>query len=360
MEKSILIVTHGMGDHDAQSLKKTVVDAANLSLNRYPTIKARLQQENKAFEDYVDVVPIEYNNIFEEERQRLVEANKPVSDYFRTVANADLRFVKELVKLEGKLADDNFYTTHLADVLFYASLLCERVRVQMLKVLVEVLSGRGNRDVHILAHSLGTAAMHDTLEKAFTGGIIDQNTGRRYALDPTRDKIDSLWMVANISNLLFELNPIRTGFDPYNSRVKPSGTGTGAIRYFYNVYHRFDPFTLFKRFEPELEDNWVAADDFEEIYREIRTKDLFTSKNPHDLGGYLSDPLVADPFLRRVMPSGTFSPPREEARQVRDSVVGAFAKIDQIGDHVKEIDSVEDFSAFIKMLKDFKTFIDDL
>lgn len=353
MIDSILMVTHGMGEHSAEKTKKTVLDAANIALQRYPTYK------NHKFDDYVDIRAIDYDDIFEEERQRLVNANKPVSEYFKAASNLPSLFIENIVNLEAEIGEDNFYTTHALDVLLYASLHCEIVRLRVLGKLSEAMSNKGNASFHVLAHSLGTAVIHDTLHKAFSDGFTNDG-GETIKLDPVNNKLDSLWMVANVSRLMYALNPIRTTHDPMNTLVKPDISIEGCTRYFYNIHHELDPFTKFYRFDPQPNSDWLHPDDYEDFYRNYVTRNIGENPNPHDLTGYLIDPIVSFPFLKRVMPAGTFNPPRDEVIEAHSKVRNVLSELQKITKYVGEISSIHDFCSFLKMVKEYQAYIDSL
>ena len=353
MADSILVATHGMGKHTPESIKEKVENAADIALKRYPSY------QNKSFKDYVEVKPIGYDDIFEDERKRIVASNKPVSTYFQSAGNLPSLFIENIVKLEAAIGEDNFYTTHALDVLLYASSHGERVRLRMLEKLCDYMADKGDASFHVMAHSLGTAAMHDTLHKAYTGGITDEH-GKRYALNTVTHKLDSLWMVANVSRLMYVLNPIRTTRDPKDTVVKPGSDDGSCTQYLYNIRHVIDPFTKFFPFDPQPDDSWVHPDDYEDFYRYIVTRKIGEAINPHDLAGYIMDPAVAYKFLKRVMPAGSFNPPRAEVIETHNNVRNLVGELREISEYVSEIHSVSDFSTFLKMVKEFQEYIEKL
>ncbi len=354
MADSVLVVTHGMGVHTETSTKETVVKAANIALQRYPTYK------NERFENYVDVKAIGYDDIFESERERIAQSNKPVSEYFRSAANLPSLFIETIVGLEEDIGEDNFYTTHALDVLLYASLHGERVRLCTLEKLCSFMANKGDATFHLMGHSLGTAVMHDTLYKAYTGGITDEKTGKNYNLDPITHKLDSLWMIANVSRLLYALNPIRTTSDPKDTVVKPGTGPESCTLHMYNVQHILDPFTKFYRFDPQADEGWLHPDDYDDYYHYLVTRKIGESINPHDLGGYLIDPVVSYKFLKRVMPAGIFNPSREEAMEAHRNVRNIVGELQKITAYVDDISSIQDFKTFLKMVKEYEEYIETL
>ncbi|WP_428239559.1 hypothetical protein [Gynuella sp.] len=353
MADSILAVAHGMGQHTTESLRTLIEKAANTALQRYPTFR------NRNFENYVDIKPIVYDDIFEQERQRIVQSNRPVSDYFKSATNLPSLFIENIVELEADVGDDNFYTTQALDVLLYASLHGESVRLRILSEICTHMATKGSASFHVIGHSLSTSAIIDTLHKAYTGGITDQN-GHSFKLDTITHKLDSLWMFANVSRLMHRLNPIRTSPDPKDTVVKP-GTGTDSCTlHYYNIHHELDPFTRFLHFDPQPNEAWIHPDDYESYYHKLITHNIGESLDPHDLTGYLTDPLVSYRFLKRVMPAGSFNPSRDEVMKAHASVRNLADESKKIATYVNSIGSVSDFKTFLKMVKEYQEYITSL
>ena len=352
MADSKLVVVHGMGVHSAEATKVLVTDAANKALNRYP------EYQSVKFEDYVDVIGIGYDDIFEAERKRLESANMGVSQYLKSHGGISSSFVTKIVELEESIGEDNFYTTHALDVILYLTLQGEPVRLKVVKELSDVMDDDGTFDIHVLAHSLGTAVVHDTLHKAYEGGI--QFEGKNYTLDRINNKLDSLWMIANVSNLTASLTPFSIEFDPFKTRVKPSRSDNGCTRYFYNVHHKLDPFTLFYRFDPKMSDGWVGPETYDRYYRKIETEAISESLNPHDLFAYLIDPEVCYPFLKRVMPEGLFDPSPDDIQSANAGFRNLVGVVNDIRDHVGQIDSIKDIKDLLEMVKNFEAYIEEL
>ncbi|MDD1782440.1 hypothetical protein LRP49_14810 [Enterovibrio sp. ZSDZ35] len=356
MGKSILVVTHGMGEHTAEATKKKVIKAANIALSRYPSSK------DTKFEDHVEIVSIGYDDIFEAERKRIKAANEPISAYFKTHSNLPASFIQQIVSLESRIDKDTFFTTHILDVLLYAGLHGPRVRLRLAEKFAEAMSTRtSDQAVHVMAHSLGTAAMHDMLAKLYDKGIEDEN-GKRHAYTPGELRIDSLWMISNVSQLLYSVNRnvLGTSLNPLLSKVKPATDDSGCAEYFFNVFHEFDPFTLFGRFDPKFDEEWVSARVFQRNYVRIETERFTYSANPHDLVGYLTNPNVAIEFLDRVMPTGTFNVSDAEVDEAHRDVQDVHSGVKAIKDYVSAIDSFDDLKGLVSMIKAYGEFIEGL
>lgn len=348
MSKPKLLVLHGMGSHSAEQVKQTVIDAANSALHRYKRFN------NIKFEDEVSVVGIGYDDIFEQERKRLVSNNQSVSDYLKTNNEIDKDFIQKIVDLETAIGKDSFLTTHALDVIFYLTLKGEEVRLRVIREIADAWKNRRNEDMHILAHSLGTSVLHDTLYKAYTGGI----DGHR--LDVINHKFNSLWMMANVSNLTYKLSPFGINFNPFESIVRPSSVDDGCVEEFYNYWHALDPFTLFNRFEPKNDESWISSPVYDELYNSKEIETIGSTLNPHDLTEYIVNPYVSYRFLKRVMPADVFDPSFDEVQKADAQYKHLEGEAKKIRDHVKKIKSIGDIKELVIVTKDFKEYIDKL
>lgn len=354
MAKSKLIVVHGMGVHSASSIKKTVVDAANEALHRYPGYNS------EKFENHVDVIGVGFDDIFEKERKRLKQNNESLSDYLKGNSTAVPKFIQSIVSLENEIGKEAFFATHAFDVLLYLTLKGPEVRLRILEKIAKEFDRRRDESIHVMAHSLGTAVLHDTLHKAYKGGITDSKAGYSYKLDCVDHKFDSLWMVANVSNLTATLSPFGVKFDPYDSLVRPSRGNDGCAKYLYNLRHALDPFTKFYPFKPKKDDGWVPKPVFDEYYRYIRNTRIGHTLNPHSLAGYLLDPNVSYRFLARVMPFGTFMPTGADADKADAKFKDVVGEAKRIAEHVSNIRAVDDVTDFVMMVKDYEEYIEQL
>jgi hypothetical protein len=348
MSKPKLIVLHGMGAHSAEQIKQTVIEAANSALHRYQRF------ETINFQDHVAVTGIGYDDIFEQERKRVAELNQSVSAYLSANGGVAPDFIKKIVSLEQKISEDNFFTTHALDIIFYLTLKGEEVRLRVIREIADVWANYNGEDVHVLGHSLGTAVLHDTLHKAYTGGI-DGHT-----LSCVTHKFKSLWMMANVSNLTHSMSPFGVKFDPFNSVVRPSDSSDGCTESFYNYWHKLDPFTLFHRFEPKNDGSWLPMEIYEDSYSGKEIKTIGSSLNPHDLTEYISNPYVSYRFLKKIMPSYIFNPTLAEMHEANSKYIRFTAEAQKIADHVGEIDSIDDIKELVLATKNFEAYIKTL
>lgn len=175
--------------------------------------------------------------------------------------------------------------THWMDVVYYGLMFWgEKIRVDFAKKINDVMieANRGNRDVHIIAHSLGTAVAHDTLVKLFRKDV--DITSEVPGLDIAKFRIKSLWTVANVSRLLNLLNDIA---DPNKSIVNASDDG--CCDYLVNVRNILDPFTWAKQYNRD-EGNY-----------QLLEVDTVRYWNTHDIKEYMATPPVSSYIFSYIL-----------------------------------------------------------
>ena len=341
-EKQVLVLLHGMGKHTADSFKKEVVDAANNALNRYPSFSAN------NFEEKVDLHSIGYDHIFEKLREKMAESGSSLQDFIKNeLGNTDLPdFWGDLAEIEAGLGGDDFIYTHVLDVIFYMTLVGEKVRLYVADEFLKLKQQYPQTTrLNVLAHSLGTAVAHDMLNKLYTTG---PSTNMQLNID--QHKLTSLWMVANVSSIMTFFTGL-TG--PFDSLVKP-GAGGCVVR-MNNIFHRFDPFTLkpFKRFDPDKANGWLEPIVFQYRYKRYKTEKV-SRVNTHDIMGYLEDPVVCHDFLNHFF---DFKPGDTEKAEGDALFRNVQNDAEDIIDFIAEIDSVADVKTFINMIKEFLSFV---
>jgi hypothetical protein len=242
----------------------------------------------------------------------------------------------------------------MLDVLFYLSEWGDKVRVDACQKIVEAVKLYGQGNVHIVAHSLGTAVVLDALHWLFRH---ESDPDQEYAnLRKGDDRIDTLWMFANVSRLVNTFS----GFpDPFHSVVNPSNN-KGCLNNYYNIRHQLDPFTYLWKFRPDNDGRWVSEDEYFK-YLMIKTETL-VDVNTHSFSQYVSDPEVAQEFFYRILPPGSFKVSVQEANTIRDlykskSLEGQAVKLK---DAFKNIDTEPDsWVEFVKVGLQFSEVIRD-
>lgn len=320
MTKPIVIVVHGMGSHPAGNFKQQFIDATNKAMNRIKGFKT------KKIENLVDIEEINYDGFFDEIRTKMANNQAQIADRLSSIGSiggldlgADL--VLKLASVEANFGKDEYLYTHLLDVVFYATLLGGKVRVDVAKEIAGIIKANSNRPLHIVAHSLGTAVLHDTLALLYRKDFETANNIPD--LDVVTHKISSIWMVSNVSRLV---NAITRMTEPYNSTVKP--TPQGCTNFLYNVRHQLDPFAWLARFDPPNDGTWIPSEFYDAAYRTVETSAI-RKINTHDFSEYMENPKVAIPLLQHLV----FAFPKPEEVETitrefhKDNIAGAFEAV---------------------------------
>jgi hypothetical protein len=299
------------------------VTALNTALANHKTLAINDIQE------HVEIVEFNYNEFFDKLRKEMQKNAEMTSRLQAVEALAGGSFAEGLVgKLlawEEDFGKDKFFYTHWLDVIFYTTFIGGKVRVDLAKKLNDLVGKHGNENVHIVAHSLGTALLYDTLNLMYRPEHDPQD--EIPDLSPENDRLKSIWMVANVSRLV---NAVARLGDPLSptTTVKP-GDG-GCTTHFYNIRHKLDPFTYPAQFDPDNDGDWISTTDYTIRYRSIETK-LVTDPNTHSFGQYIEDPLVSSRLLKTLLrkkykPSET-QKSNAEAAYAEKSIQGAFNRI---------------------------------
>ncbi len=268
----IVLLVHGMGTHPLDNMTKE--------------FKAGLNEAAKGFniddfdiDEHMEIVEFNYSETLDNIRQKLADNADEIRGMTAGIAAPAL--ITRLLDFQANLDEDEFIYTHWLDVVLYgAAYYGEPIRVELANKINNLMKRAAGRDIHIVAHSLGTAVVHDTLEKLYRsdGTVLDGVP----ELIPGIDNVKCLWTFANVSRLVDLLN----GITPDDTVVR-SGP-TGCTDYFYNIRHELDPFTWFKTFELDIENG-----------RHFENK-IVRDANTHSFREYVADPLVARYMLLQM------------------------------------------------------------
>jgi len=283
MSKPKLILVHGMGQHTADSFKQDFITACQDAFRLYPSLA------NKSVGDFVDPVPVGYNDIFDQHREQMANRASPILDRLQQIPGmgGDLgKAAQEITKIESTINDEEFFKTHWLDVIFYRfTTLGENVRIRVARTIADAISATtsGSAEVHVLGHSLGTAVVHDTLAKLYKA---NQQLGDVQNLDVGVHKLGSLHLVANTSRVLESFVKVD------RSVVKP---GEGGCTSQYNEYrHKLDPITWPRSFDPTDNGSWISNDAWAVGRYQLIQPTALTNEhgNTHSLHHYIFNPLV--------------------------------------------------------------------
>lgn len=331
--KQTIFLVHGMGNHpEGWAKNEGFIDAITKAYNQYEYLaKTPIEQR-------FDFVPINYDNVF----VNLVNTWASNAKMISALAG-EVGAPQAIAKLTGWLEGagelkGNFAWTHAADVLLYRGfrLVRERVCTSVANQIVSVVNK--NRKQHadwnwsVIAHSLGTAVTHDTFARI---GAPNQGWPGQLAYSAPNEQAQVVMMVANVSKVL-EVKTDEEPYDAYGRRdndgdlVTTLAPGYGgqkgrSCRYYVNVRHKLDPFTIPKMFNPL---DWPDRDSLlakppRYVFNEI---EHIHDANVHDFGHYFKNPDVHVPLFQRLLTPDAISP--DEYQQAKDK----FRKFGTLGE----------------------------
>jgi len=352
MAKPKLILVHGMGQHTPASFKKEFNDACKEAFNLYSGFT------NKSAEDYVELVPVGYNDIFDEQREAMAKRSKPVLDRLNQLPGMgdDLgKIAKEITSIEKMIDDEEFFKTHWLDVIFYRfTTLGENVRIRVGKAIAEAIAtvNGGSSQVHVLGHSLGTAVVHDTLAKLYDDQYVLEDTDN---LGVVTHKLGSLHLVANTSRVLESFVNVD------RSVVKP-GQG-GCTAKYIEYRHKLDPITWPRSFDPTDNGTWISNDSwFFKRYQLIQPTSVTNEHgNTHNIKHYVFNPLVHQELFKKVFGiTMTDEQIQEGHENYVDKTLGGVA--DNLKTSIDKLKSknLENVKGVIEAMKALKAFIEKL
>jgi hypothetical protein len=278
----VILLVHGMGVHGADWATD-----AKVGLTR--AAKAYMLDGmlgDTIAKNNVAIRTVEYDTQFTQILARWGNDSRALADYIKTNAlSVPANLIGWLKNADG--TENNFIWTHLVDVILYRffSEITTSIRVHVMQQIAtvwnEALAIDGTARITVVAHSLGTSVVHDSLALLSTtppAGCDGFLAGdRRFA---------GIFMVANVSREL-ETTPL-----VYDSTIAPPSV-RGSQAYcaqLFNVHHELDPFTAPRRFKPA----WGGDD-----YSDIRTTAI-REFNTHSFERYIDDPRFHIPLFRSV------------------------------------------------------------
>jgi len=291
-------------------------------------------------------VPVHYNKIFE--RMRVAHDNLgDALDGLDEDAVASAAAGSQTYTLIQKYgAADGLFYTHALDVLQYrfSREVREQVHVPVRKQILDVLEKEPGRPrFSIIAHSLGTAVIHNAMQEWYN------EDARRLSSLP----IHTLAMVANVSRVL-QL-PIMKVFE---SNIRPGMQKNGAVRRYLNVCNTYDPFCHVKPFLPNKNphpDNWAQNFNFQNgAFVARKPEHIASLKAVHSLEGYFENPIVCEGLFRclevdaKIVKPGALEKFHQE--YLLETPPGQLQLIRQ---RLERAQADRDIWGFIRILKDF-------
>lgn len=276
MAKHILFLIHGVGIHQNQSWADSVKSKITEVAKRYSHFRTH------DLEDDVELVPISYDHIF---REALESWDKRGGEIRQFAEDNGINDHSVLNWLDGVSSDDSFLWSHAMDVVIYYlfSLRRDKIRMEVIHQITQKIKSCNDPNIacSVVAHSLGTCVVHDSLHVMGT-----TNWGNNASFfDSSRWSFQLVMMLANTSRLL------HTDINPYDSIVRPVHVGgeTSYCQDYINVQHKYDPVPFPWAYNPD----WMNDDTKIEIQH-------FHEPNIHGYTHYLDNPCVHIPLLRSI------------------------------------------------------------
>lgn len=288
MNKHIVFFVHGIGD-TAKGWSKDLRGEFKALFDSYP-----LPAGGRPFAEQFQTEEIFYNDLFDDWRKRVAT---DAGGALKLLGPGGLGAgeIGHLLKAGAATGGGGFFRTHALDVLQYrflrliADAVRSAVQNQIMSKLTETDFGTPVR-WSVIAHSMGTAVVHDTLHQMFRPGPGSEGSA---LFQP-----HAVLMLANVSQLLHDEGFLGDGVDAYKSVVKPDrDADRGACRYYLSSTNRFDPVALTGDFKPPAD--WLS--DSAKLQRRFRVLDFKAiPKNAqvHGFGEYLAHPAVHVPLFR--------------------------------------------------------------
>jgi hypothetical protein len=193
MAKHLIFLLHGMGEFEKNWSGK-IQTLLKDSFKNYPKVAQQGLIEQFEF------VEITYDDEFESWRQQWKKDAEKAAAAAKLLG-LDSGIASQLIDLAKSPTGDSFFQTHLLDVVMYRYIkgLSETVSQSVRKQILERLKAAPQNDVpswSVIAHSMGTAVIHDTLHAMFTQPVDGEMLGDSFM--PYY-----IFMVANVSKLLW-------------------------------------------------------------------------------------------------------------------------------------------------------------
>lgn len=287
MTRHQVFLVHGMGDFN----DRWSAEIQKLLKEAYESYEGT---SHSPFDDLFEFREINYNKFFEERREAWKNKTEEINLLLKSNGFSD-KAAEKLMNLAGQTEGDDFFRTHVLDVIMYRYMpqVAEQIRRDIQLQILEALDEfPENQSVKwsIVAHSLGTSVVHDTLHAVFTHRVNDKLLSRS-------DRLSVLLMVANVSRLLWN------DVDFYGTAVRPNPLPSkGICKRYLNAQHALDPFPRVKPFNKPA-DKWLDENArLEKSYTHIQIPKVeVTDWNVHGFAHYLANPRVHVPLFRSLL-----------------------------------------------------------
>lgn len=286
MAKHLVFLVHGMGDFN-DGWSADIQSFIRRTYSSFPTLNLF------PFDEFYEFVEVNYNSLFEERRQAWKQKTEELTTALIANGLTD-GAAKKLVELGGITSGDDFFRTHVLDVIMYRFLpqIAEQVRRNVQSTILNRLEAQPQNERvqwSVIAHSLGTCVTHDTLHAMFTHEVDG-------VMLPDAFKPVNLFMIANVSRLLW------TDMGFYDGIVRPHPLrAVGVCERYCSFEHRLDPFPRVRPFHKPPETWLTDAVKGSKGYRFVRMpKEQIADWNVHGFFHHIQNPLVHVELLRAL------------------------------------------------------------
>ncbi len=276
MSKFTLFMVHGIGEHRDAGWAFDAAALLDLAWERSVSLETNLT-------DHVDIVPITYDDIFDD---YLSDYEDVASAVFSDALNITGKEKEQIATAleSAKVAQRPKLLSYICDVLLYKmDIVKEQVNVRVARQLYEKIASLGSEDnFGIVAHSLGTRVINDTLQNIRSGKSDQANFYKQGY------RLKFLMQVSDVTDL-FGL--------PFNQDKYPPKDVYSYDTYDYlrTVTNRFDPIA---RMIPTRLDHWPSGRLTEEYMGRPAYKDILIDHvheiNVHGLTHYMLHPEITD------------------------------------------------------------------
>lgn len=265
MATTVLLV-HGIGSHKKGAMKSAFIASVNDTVKKHFKFGYDISQDNS-----LKIEEFNYSEEFDEARKKMAQAVQ-IGDAsgLELLAGSPLNLTNSIIQFLSNVDEEGFLYEYILDIIIYGSTHKGPETRTKLKDRVNQLVNEQGKLV-IIAHSMGTAVVHDALNALYTD-YPDLNT------------VKGLVTFANVSRML----PIISGLPaPSEGKVHMVLEDGGCIRdLFINSYNNLDPITFFRPFHK------THTYDVQHIEQKIQKV-----ANPHSFAQYVAHPKFVTEFL---------------------------------------------------------------
>ena len=289
----LLFVIHGMGAGERPATDANWWTDLVTSIRGYATPLGRQADfvTSNPKSGQILIVPLTYHDTFDVLRKSWKQQTPSGTGWIPLVQQLFLTDPAMAAKMPAWSASaGTFFWTHVLDVLLYrfiprgfTTTIRDQVALQIETAWHKAdIDNDAHTPVHFLAHSLGTAVLHDAICRMATFPEFGPGT----------HSINSIVTLANVSSVLENGNATYGSADrTVNSPPPPAG----MTQAYLSFRHELDPIAAVKAFDA-LTHGWPSEDYHGQVVFDVK------DWNVHGYTHYLDNPAVHFPLFNRLWP----------------------------------------------------------